>query len=343
MSELYLDALSDITSSLEERRDRTPDSETLTICFVDLCKSSFLKSEKGHKYGTKLTLKHNELCRKIANKFDCKYEKALGDGLILFFEDPLNSIKTALNIKKAIGELSDDIETAISITSGTIEILEDMDPIEFLGSSIDKCARMNDVAQEDQIVVDQSLIDLTRSWIKDYDEMILSESIEADLKGIGSTKLLELSTTESGFADDVDMPLIEEELSPVKWMTYPDFVGSGGFLNCDTCGEPLELEKSEGFIEITESDEEVIGISFFHKGPCDKSKHNDWYEFSQMTRPEKFMDVILTIFRKIDEDEKSLNDWKSIRRLFAGLYPYVFRKSSQKEQTQYILDWKLGI
>ena len=171
---------------------------TKTIGMFDLSGSTPLKLRIGHTLGTRAALLHNLVCRKIAEKSGGTVVKELGDGILIKFDDPVTACLAAIDIKTVTQKIKNCL-TKAGLTLGAVEEITIGGVVDMLGTTVDRCARLQALAVPGQILVDTALHDAVASYLKDYPNICFSQPKTLRLKGIGETNIYELSTKESGF------------------------------------------------------------------------------------------------------------------------------------------------
>ena len=178
---------------------------TKTIGMFDLSESTPLKLRIGHTLGTRAALLHNIVCRKIVEKFGGTVVKELGDGILVKFEDPVIACLAAIDIKTVTQKI-ENCFTKAGLTLGAVEEITIGGIVDLLGTTVDRCARLQALAVPGQILVDTALHDTVASFLKDYPNICFSQPKTLRLKGIGETNIYELSTRECGFVGWQRMP-----------------------------------------------------------------------------------------------------------------------------------------
>jgi len=199
--------LEDTQSKVERSKGKRV---TKTIGMFDLSESTALKLRIGHTLGTRAALLHNLVCRKIAEKYGGTVVKELGDGILIKFDDPLTACLAAIGIK-TVTEKIENCLTKAGLTHGAIEEITIGGIVDMLGTTVDRCARLQALAMPGQILVDTALHDTVASFLKDYPNICFSQPKTLRLKGIGETNIYELSTREGGFVGWQRMPFSLQE------------------------------------------------------------------------------------------------------------------------------------
>jgi class 3 adenylate cyclase len=190
----------------EARGTRT----TKTIAIFDLAGSTPMKLLGGHTLGTRAALLHNLICREIAGRRGGMVVKELGDGVIVAFDDPVSACLAAVEIKAAAHE-TDEVMTKGGLTIGAVEEMEIAGIKDFLGMTVDRCARIQSMAAPGQILLDSALHDAASSFLRDLPNISVGPGQDLNLKGIGPTLVYELSTKDLGFVGHYASPLMIHE------------------------------------------------------------------------------------------------------------------------------------
>ena len=161
------------------------------VAIFDLPGSTALKLERGHYEGARRALHHNLLCQEVAEAFEGRVVKHLGDGILVCFDDAVNACRAAVAVKAGL-RILDGMKTKAGITFGEIEELTVNGVPDILGDTVDRCARLQALARPNQIIVDGALRDAVRSHLRDYGDLRLSESITIRAKGVGVIEACEL-------------------------------------------------------------------------------------------------------------------------------------------------------
>lgn len=203
--------LNELLKSLQLRVQKTKGKRiTKTIAIFDLAGSTPMKLKEGHTLGTRAALLHNLICREIATRRSGVVIKELGDGILIEFHDPVSACLAAVEIKTATCK-TEEILTKAGLTIGTVEEIEVAKIRDLLGSTIDRCARIQAIAVPGQILMDVALHDAVSSFLKDYPNICISPPKTVNLRGIGPTVVYELSTEETGFVSSQRIPFTIHE------------------------------------------------------------------------------------------------------------------------------------
>ena len=195
-----------IEAAKEEIPSISEDSrESGTVIMFDLVGSTALKLNHGHDVAMDAMFQHNQICRKFVKEFSGITIKELGDGLLAVFSDAEKACLCAINFVESIALL--DFQTKISIASGKIEKLNIDGTPDIFGSVVDLCARLEKFAFPNQILIDSVTHSTVLSYLKNFDDVEISNPMEAVIKGHNGKKdLFEISTASRGLKNRLNIP-----------------------------------------------------------------------------------------------------------------------------------------
>ncbi len=332
MPRLLLEDLQEVVSAAEQESRASERRELRTVVFFDLCDSTGMKVARGHGTGSATTMLHNSLCEQVVKRFDGRLFKELGDGALCEFVDPFKACLAALNFKAACRMGNTIIVSKAAITLGMVEIHEDGD---LIGSAVDKCARVQSLAQPNQILIDNSVNDAVKSMLADYSDILVSMSAKVNLKGVGETEVMEITLRDAGFA--VNTEHYGGTISPVSADTYPSFSEPEVHLICDVCGNGLPFDGEGAAVTVAESDK-GLAVRLFHKATCTLPEWTSAKDLSDMSNPAEYAQFLASLVKRLVEENKSLAEAEGVIRLLFGMYRTVFRATSPREQA----DFELG-
>lgn len=183
--------LSDRVKRTGPRQAKRGKRVQLTVSFFDLAGSTFRKLDLGHIEGVRAALQHNAACRVIGRRFGGRAIKDLGDGVLMVFPDSLKAVLAAINLKRGLEKYA-GLSTKVGITSGLVEKVRIGSRDDVLGSTVDRCARLEALAQPGQIIIDRPLFEAVRSFLKDYENVGVSDPMTQILPGVGETEVREV-------------------------------------------------------------------------------------------------------------------------------------------------------
>src|SRR3989338_1186242 len=189
-----------IRSFVQLAEDIVGDSADVFLFFADLCGSTAYKEIcLKQKTPDFVWISRQLIFLQRANDLIKKYQgvtvKTTGDGLFAYFPaitSPAEIVKCGVEIIQAFKKLKSfqndsKIEIKISIDfgptyNGAVINSKFYDPI---GTPVDRCARLNSIAKNNEILFSQQFIETTKQDMK----IIYSvQPAKADLKGIGTIK-----------------------------------------------------------------------------------------------------------------------------------------------------------
>ncbi|PCI37036.1 MAG: hypothetical protein COB53_07625 [Elusimicrobia bacterium] len=331
MAHLLLTDLNAVVHEAELESRPSDKRELRTIAFFDLCGSTGMKVDHGHGIGSAMVMLHNSIVARIAARFDGRLFKELGDGALCEFVDPLKACLAALNFKMACTMGNNPIASKAAITLGMVEVHEDGD---LIGAAVDKSARIQSLAQPNQILIDGSVNDAVKSMLVDFPDIMVSESAKANLKGVGETEVMEITYSEAGFA--VTTEHFGGTISPVLAETYPTFSDPATHLICDVCEGALK-EDGEGAGIIVLEAEEGLAVRLFHKDTCARSGWSSAQDLADLSNPVEYSQFLAALLKRLVDEKKSLAETKGVVRVLFGMYRKVYRPTLASEQADFDL------
>lgn len=199
-----LDKITNITSKVAEIIKFQTRKPLETIAIFDLSDSTNLKLKIGHDETVKKIFLHNQICTQIIKRFKGQTIKELGDGLLARFEDPLNACLCAVNIQAATNK--SNVLSKAALTLGIVEEAKINNSLDVFGTTVDLCSRIEKCTFPNQILIDRAMYDIVKSLLKDYDDVLVSESMQIVLKGYGKTELHEISSKEFPLINSLNNP-----------------------------------------------------------------------------------------------------------------------------------------
>ncbi len=175
------------------------------IMFTDLVGSTEYKRRMGHTKGFMRNRVFCDTCERAVEHFDGVVVKRLGDGVMAVFESAMNAVLAALMIRRSIDgsrkklkKLIGPVHYRIGITCGYVKEISG-DPPDYIGHAMDKGARIESVARNNQVLIDEIVYGLIHTKIRDYSEdIIIGPPRNLTLKGIGVSTLYEIAPKETG-------------------------------------------------------------------------------------------------------------------------------------------------
>lgn len=190
-----------VTATLCEQYRELGVLETVCVVFFDLVDSTHLKKQMGQLKGVDLALKHNQVAADICLQFNGKIIKHIGDSIMVVFKVPLEGILASVEFIQAIHKNQYAFRTKVGLTHGIVKKV-DINGLDYLGNTVDRSARLTSQALPNQILTDETTIDMINPFIKDFEPLISRFLGIRELKGIGSVPVYEVSLEHTGFIDE---------------------------------------------------------------------------------------------------------------------------------------------
>ena len=166
----------------------------LAVGFFDLVGSTSGKLTEGHELTVRKVIIFNEICNVIIKLFNGTVVKNLGDGTLSYFENPLSACLASINIRHYSEH--NDLRCKSVLSLGLVEEIKISDRSDILGSCVDKCFRMEKIAEQNQILIDDSIFKAIATDISKFNDIEISKPKEIELKGIGKELLREIFSKE---------------------------------------------------------------------------------------------------------------------------------------------------
>lgn len=153
--------LSDLLSSLDDDPAVTLQakvrSDTATVMFTDIVESTAISLRLGDQAWTALIKSHFEECRNIVENEDGVVVKTLGDGGMFVFTSAGSALRAAARVQQSVSHADGDISVRIGVHTGDL-VHEGGD---YLGTTVNKAARVAAAAKGNQILVSSTTADMT--------------------------------------------------------------------------------------------------------------------------------------------------------------------------------------
>jgi hypothetical protein len=154
-----------------------------------------MKVIRGHEIGTEAALRFVAAATRVVGLVGGKVVQKYGDGILCTFGSAVDACKAALNVKAMTYEL--DLQASCGLTLGQLSsYLRPDGAEEIFGEAVDRCARIQALASPEQVLMDDTLFKVVRSYLAGLPEVLVGPGFEVEAKGIGSLKLHEVSTRE---------------------------------------------------------------------------------------------------------------------------------------------------
>lgn len=152
-----------------------------TILFTDIVGSTSHYDTHGDLEGKIRAKTHDDLLKPLVEKFNGKYIKSTGDGMLVFYSNSNDAVISAIEMQRVCSvynkgkHAKKQVHITIGLHSG--KVIDEDDDVH--GDTVNVAARINAIADGGEIVISQSTYDLVRS----SDEVICRSRPAAKLKG----------------------------------------------------------------------------------------------------------------------------------------------------------------
>ena len=162
----------------------------MAILFSDIEDSTALDHELGDRGWLKVLEAHDKLVRREVAEQGGYVVKSQGDGFMVAFEGPVAAFRCALGVQRGLdgagGALKKNpIKVRIGIHSGKAVAKQG----DLYGRNVAMAARVAQQAEGGQILVSGAVA----AEARDEDGIVFGDAREAELKGLGSEELVEVS------------------------------------------------------------------------------------------------------------------------------------------------------
>jgi hypothetical protein len=159
-------------------------------------------------------LLHERICLLIAKKFNGSVLKDWAEGILVVFDHPLNACLTAINVKEVANKMNISMKAALSL--GLIETAKVNNKIEIFGTTVDRCSHIEKCVLENQILIDKGLHDSVVTFLKNYEDIVISSPMSAILTGHGRIELYEISSKNFELRNCLNTPIFINEEGRIR-------------------------------------------------------------------------------------------------------------------------------
>ena len=155
----------------------------MTLLVSDIEDHTVLLDRLGDVAAHQLIQEHNGIVRDLTRTHGGQEVELRGDGFLLAFADPAQSLRCAIALQRAFADrnaAAEPIRIRIGLHTG--ETIRDADT--FFGQSVVAAFRVADIADGEQILVTDSM----RDELVSNDEFVFEEGREVDLKGFEESR-----------------------------------------------------------------------------------------------------------------------------------------------------------
>ena len=162
-----------------------PPSEATTILFTDIEGSTRLL-EQDSEGMAKLLARHDALARAVVAEHSGVVVKMVGDGMYAVFDDPLDAVKTTLELQRSIAELEATSELPLRIRCGVHSGVVERRDNDLFGPPVNRTARIMSAAHGGQVLISQAVAENVMSRLP----------APVSLRDLGGVRLRDLTTPE---------------------------------------------------------------------------------------------------------------------------------------------------
>jgi len=149
----------------------------LSVLFSDIVGSTALASQVGESRWRELNGTHNERAQAVIDRYDGRLVKWTGDGLLATFDSAERAVRASVAMRSWIGELGLKLRQGIHM--GEVEV----QPTDIRGVPVHAAARIQSLAEPDEILVSETIRDLLEGSGIDF-----RDRGEHELKGLAGTR-----------------------------------------------------------------------------------------------------------------------------------------------------------
>lgn len=190
--------------------------ESLCIAFFDLVDSTYLKKQLGQTRGVDLAVTHNQVAAGICQQFRGRVIKYIGDSVMAVFDTPLEGMLAALELIRTIHREKLPFRTKAGLTHGTVTRVE-INGVDYMGHVVDRSARLTGQALPNQVLTDETTMDIIKPFLADFDQVISRFLGVRELKGLGKVPVYEAALSDYGFVnEDLKLDIQLDAPQPVK-------------------------------------------------------------------------------------------------------------------------------
>lgn len=280
---------------------------------------------------------HDYLIHKVVETLEGDIIAETDRGLLGRFKDPLHAALAALNLKRAAKLMN--LKTRAAITWGPVPAGKDRGSRHLRNETARRCVKMFAVALPHQVLIDDDLRKAVGGRFAEYPEFMISEPAHVELPGVGREDLMELATSDTGYAAPTEhhVPALGDvEVSPVQSSGFPPDTEPERYLICETCKKNLKDDGSDGMLVIERKDDVIEAFHLFHKGACDTLKSQSWRDLAEFANPEFYVQFVVALLNNWSMKGLSLKNDDGLVRLIMGMYRKVFRPTTNTEHLNFI-------
>ena len=162
-----------------------PAPDVTTILFTDIEGSSRLW-EQDSEGMMRVLAQHDALARAAVADHGGIVVKMVGDGMYAVFDDPLDAVKTTLDLQRSIAELEATSQLPLRIRCGVHSGVVERRDNDMFGTSVNRAARIMSAAHGGQVLMSQVVAEHVKTRLPE----------PASLRDLGGVRLRDLTTPE---------------------------------------------------------------------------------------------------------------------------------------------------
>lgn len=170
-------ALRDLVQAAKDDPRLVGQEGTTTIMFTDVVDSTSINETVGDRVWANTIKRHLQSVQSLVEDEDGVIVKSLGDGSMSSFTSVRQSMRAAITIQQAVASIDEQPKLEIRIGIHAGDVIKTTD--DFIGSVVNKAARLADAATTGQILVSKTAAELVNE-----DEFTFGETITLNIKGI---------------------------------------------------------------------------------------------------------------------------------------------------------------
>lgn len=166
--------------------------KSLTIMFTDLKGSTEMYDKVGDYKAYNLVQQHFEILTDSVRKYSGAIVKTMGDAIMATFSNPNDAVLSAIDMMTRVEamnkheQVENKIGLKIGINEGNALAVNADDRLDYFGQSVNIAARVQALAQSDEIWVTQQVLNSDKVNLSLEDNDYQMEKNSALLKGVGS-------------------------------------------------------------------------------------------------------------------------------------------------------------
>jgi class 3 adenylate cyclase len=156
-------------------------TKKVSIMFTDIKGSTSFYESRGDIDGRMMIHRHNEIVLPIIKDNNCVMMERIGDGTMTVFDDPVNAVKSSLQIQRSLQDFNskrtshEQIQVRIGLNHGTV--ITDKSGI--YGDAVNVASRVESLANANEIFLTE---DMYRA-VKEHDEFMFRYVDTVEVKG----------------------------------------------------------------------------------------------------------------------------------------------------------------